>query len=80
MSYTMEDFTRDLFKKHFGQLSLEERQAVLKDLSPVERRALLESLAPEERLAGLSPEQIRQYLEQLTAGRSTAQRKPRRKK
>jgi hypothetical protein len=31
-------------------------------------------------LAGLSPEQIQQYLDQLTAARPAAPRKPRRKK
>ena len=47
-----------------------------KELSSQERRELfLRSLPPEER------EQIRHYLDQLTAGRSTAApRKPRRKK
>jgi hypothetical protein len=41
---------------------------------------MLESLPAEERLAGLSPEQIRQYLDQLNAGRRATPRKPRRKK
>jgi hypothetical protein len=40
----------------------------------------LQSLPPEQRLAGLSPEQIRQHLDRLTAGRKTEARKPRRKK
>ena len=59
MSYTMEDFKRDYVKEHFAQLTPQEREEVLR------------SLPPEERLAGLSPEQIRQYLERLT-GRGTA--------
>jgi len=37
-------------------------------------------LPPEERLAGLSAEQIRQYLDRLTTGRVVPPRKPRRKK
>jgi len=57
MSYTMEDFQREYVKDHFSQLTLEEQKEIL------------ESLPPEQRLAGLSPEQIRQYLDQLTGGR-----------
>jgi hypothetical protein len=59
MSYTMEDFKRDYVKEHFAQLTPQEREEVLR------------SLPAEERLAGLSAEQIRQYLERLTA-RGTA--------
>ncbi len=68
MSYTMEDFKRELTKKYFKKLSPEEQQEVLR------------SLPPENRLAGLSPEQIRRYVDQLTTGRATAVCKPRRKK
>jgi hypothetical protein len=68
MAYTMEDFKRDYIKEHFPQLTQEEQQEVL------------QSLPPEQRLAGLSPEQIRSYLDRLTAGHRTAPRKPRRKK
>jgi hypothetical protein len=68
MPYTMEDFERDYIKEHFPKLTPQEQQEVL------------QSLPLEKRLAGLSPEQIRQYLEQLTAGRPAAPRKPRRKK
>jgi hypothetical protein len=56
MSYTMEDFRRDYVKEHFPQLTPEEQDEVLKRL-PLERR-----------LAGLSPEQILDYLERLNAG------------
>ena len=55
MPYTMEDFQRQYVKEHFGRLT------------PEERREALKSLPPEERLAGLSAEEIRQYLDQLTA-------------
>jgi hypothetical protein len=77
MAFTMEDFNRQYFKEHFLQLTPEEQEEVLRSLSP-ERR--LAGLPPEQRLAGLSAEKIREYLEQLTAGRPTAPRKPRRKK
>src|SRR5438094_362084 len=77
MSFTMEDFNRQYIKEHFPQLTPKEREEVLRALPP-ERR--LAGLPPEQRLAGLSAEQIRQYLDQLSAGRPTAPRKPRRKK
>jgi hypothetical protein len=68
MSFTMEDFRRQFVKEHFPELTLEER------------REVLNSLPPEERLAGLSAEQIRQYLDQLTAGQAPRQPRRRRKK
>jgi hypothetical protein len=40
----------------------------------------LQALPPERRLAGLSPDQIRQYLDKLTAGRAAPPPRPRRKK
>jgi len=63
----MEDFKRDYIKEHFAQLTLQEQEEVLK------------SLPPERRLAGLSAEQIRKYLDRLSARRPAAARKPRRK-
>jgi hypothetical protein len=63
-----------------GSLLPEERQEVLQSLPPEERREVLQSLPLEERLAGLSVEQIQQYLDQLTASRPAQPRKPRRKK
>jgi hypothetical protein len=51
----MEDSQRQYAKEHFA------------DLSPEERRELLQTLPAEERLTGLSVEQIRQYLDRLTA-------------
>jgi hypothetical protein len=92
MAYTMEDFQRDYAKKHFARLTPEERReamgalspeecrTALNALSPEERREAIQALPPEERLAGLSPRQIREYLEQLTAGKPESPRKPRRKK
>jgi len=92
MSYTMEDFLHDYVKEHFPNLTPQEqrealerlpperRREVLQSLPPAERREVLQSLPPAERLAGLSVEQIQQYLDQLTAGRPAQPRKPRRKK
>jgi hypothetical protein len=91
MPYTMQDFRRDYIKEHLPQLTPQERREILQSLPPGERRAVLESLRPEERrevlkslppeerLAGLSAEQIQQYLEQLTAARPAKPRKQRRK-
>jgi hypothetical protein len=88
VSFTMEDFQRQYVKEHFPQLTPEEQEEVLRSLPP-ERR--LAGLPPEERLAGLPPEQrlaglsaeqmeqVRQYLDRLTAGRPAAPRKPRKK-
>jgi hypothetical protein len=92
MSYTMEDFNREYVEEHFPQLTPEERRKILQSLPPEERREILQSLAPgerreilqslppEQRLAGLSAQQIRQYLDQLTAGHSSGSRKPGRKR
>lgn len=68
MTYTMEDFRRDYMKEHLPQLT------------PEEQREILASLPLEQRLAGLSEEQIRQYLERRPTARSTKKRKPRKKK
>jgi hypothetical protein len=68
MSYTMADFKRDYFKEHFPQLTPEERQEVLR------------SLPPEELLAALTADEIRQYLDRLTAARPAEPRRSRRKR
>ena len=80
MSFTMEDFKREYFKEESPKLTPEEQRAVLERLSPERLREVLQSLPPEKRLAGLSQEQIRQYLDQLTGNRPAGPRKPRRKK
>jgi hypothetical protein len=80
MSYTMEDFKRDYVKEHFAQLTPEEQREALQALPPEEQREVLQALPPEKLLGVLSPEQIRQYLDQLTAGKPAGPRKPRRKK
>jgi hypothetical protein len=90
--WTMEDFTRQYVKEHFSQLtpqeqsealqrlSPEHRQEVLRSLPEEERRNVLRSLPPEELLGALSAEQIREYLDRLTAGNPEPPRKSRRKK
>lgn len=89
VSFTMEDFNRQYIKDHFPQLTPEEQIEALQALPPEQRLAglppeqRLAGLLPEQRLAGLSEEQIeqvRQYLDRLTAGRTATPRKPRRKK
>ena len=47
-----------------------------KRLSPEHRREVLQALPPEERLAGLSAEQIRQYLDELIARSPTGAQAP----
>jgi hypothetical protein len=76
MAYTMADFTRDFIKEHLPQLTPEERREVLESLPPQD----LQWLPIEKRLEGLSAEQIREFLDRLTAGRPAELRKPRRKR
>jgi hypothetical protein len=77
MSYTMEDFTRDYMKEHFPELSPKDQEEVLQKLPP---ERLLKVLPVAERLAGLSEQQIRQYLDQMSAGSRQPRGKSRRKK
>ena len=67
MSFTMEDFQRQYVKEHFPKLT------------PKEQQEVIQSLPPEVRLAGLSEEQIRQFLERLSARRPDPPPKRRRK-
>jgi hypothetical protein len=80
MAFTMEDFNRQYIKEHFAQLTPEEQREALQALPPEKQQEVLQALPPERRLAGLSPEQIRQYLDRLTAGKPAGPRKPRRRK
>jgi hypothetical protein len=64
-------------EERLAGLSAEERLA---GLPPEQQEEAMRSLPLERRLAGLSEEQIRQYLDQLTAGRPAPPPKPRRKK
>jgi hypothetical protein len=64
----------------FESLPVREQEDFLQLLPPEKQAELLQSLPPEMRLAGLSAEQIREYLERLTTRRPAAPRKPRRKK
>ena len=57
MPFTMEDFNRQYIKEHFSRLTPEEQAEVLRNLPP------------EQHLAGLSADEIRQYLDRLTAER-----------
>ncbi len=77
MSYTMADFRRDYTKEHFPELSAKDQEEVLQKLPP---ERLREALPVEERLAGLSEEQIREYLDKLATQVPSPRRKPRRKK
>jgi hypothetical protein len=87
--YTMEDFKRQCAKEYFSQLTVQERREALERLSAEDLREVLQSLTaearlaglpPEARLAGLSEEQVRQFLDQLGAGRSARPRASKRKK
>jgi hypothetical protein len=44
MPYTMDDFVRDYIKGHFPRLTRQEREDVLRGLSPQEREELRKSL------------------------------------
>jgi hypothetical protein len=68
MPFTMEDFNRQFVMDRFPELTPEQRQKVLK------------AIPPDERLAGLTEEQIQEYLDRRSAGQSARPRKPRRKK
>jgi hypothetical protein len=80
MPFTMEDFERWYFMEHFPMLTNQELREALARLPVERRRELMESLPPEERLAGLPPEEIQRYLDQLQASSPAKPRKPRRKK
>ena len=90
--YVKEHFARltpEERREVLRSLPAEEQREVLQALPPEKQQEVLQALPPERRLAGLPPEvrlaglsaeQIRQYLDQLTAGRPAQPRKPRRKK
>ena len=86
VSYTMEDFIHDYIKENLPKLTPEEQQDVLQTLPPEARlaglspEARLAGLPPEARLAGLSEAQVRQLLDELTAGRASQPRPPRPKR
>ncbi len=80
VSFTMEDFNRQYIKEHFAQLTPEEQREALQALPPEKQQEVLQALPPERLLGVLSQEQIRQYLDQLTAGKPAGSNKPRRKK
>ncbi len=81
MSYTMEDFRRQVVKDNFAKLTPEEQRELLERLSADQLREVLKSLPVETLVAALSAEQIRQFQQQPPTGdRPTKPRKPPRKK
>ena len=80
MSFTMEDFRREIAQKNFPMLTPEEQREAFEALPPEKQQQVLQALPPERLLGALSTEQIREYLDQPTAGRPAKPRKPRRKK
>jgi hypothetical protein len=80
MSWTMEDFKRDYVKKHFALLTPQEQREALQALPPDKQQEVLQALPPEQRLAGMSAEQIQQYLKQVAPRSAAAPRQPRRQK
>lgn len=78
MAFTWADFERWYIKDHFRVLRPEEQRDALEQLSPEQRRELFQLLPAEERLAGLTAEEIRQYLDQQPTGRRAQPRRPRR--
>ena len=79
MSFTMDDFDHQYVIDGFLRMTTAERVEVFMSLSPAQRREMLQGLPIEERLAGLTVEQIQQYLDRLTRRRPAAVRRPRRK-
>ncbi len=91
VAYTIADFNRDYVKKHFPLLTPEaqeelartlpaafylmERMAPQVLLAGVSPEARLAGLSPEARLAGLSEEEIRQYLDKMTASHKAQSRR-----
>jgi hypothetical protein len=68
VGYTMPDFRRDYIKEHLPELPREDREDVLR------------ALPAEELLAVVPLDEVRRYLDELTAGQEAPSRKPRRKK
>jgi hypothetical protein len=68
MSYTMSDYRRENAKEQ------------LQRLTPEERREALRGLPLEERLAGVSSQEILEYLKRLQSARTPRKIKPRRNK
>ena len=64
MSYTMQDFRREVAREYLQQLTAKERLEVLDQFSP------------EQRLAGLSVDQIKAYLQRLDKKSRAPKKKP----
>lgn len=91
MSFTMEDFKRELFEEHFGEMTPEEKKAWLNTLPPAmlegflkffPSKTLLEGVlkttSPEDLLERLPVEEIREFLDKKTKGVKSTPRKKRR--
>ena len=76
----LERLSPDRLRQVLQALEAQEWRKVLRSLPPEERREVVQTLPPDELLAAFSEEQIRAYLDQLTAGRPARPRKPRRKR
>ena len=68
MSFSMQDFVRQVMIEEIEEMTLAEKAEFLRDV-PLEIR-----------LAGLSVKQIQEYLDEQKASRKTEPRKPRRKR
>jgi|GEM_PF-1928215 len=87
MSYTMADYRFDTAKEYFEELTPEKRRELLGGLTPEKQREVLRGLKPEvlrglsleERFAGLSAEEIAEYLRKLKSKRPSRKGRPRRK-
>jgi hypothetical protein len=80
MPYTMEDFRRKFLKESFPKLSPTEWAKLLQSLPPAELAEILRPLPLEERLAGITEDQIREYLDRRFGKRPAQAHEPRRKK
>ena len=69
--YTMDDYLRDTAERRSREIA-----ETLRVMSPERRERVIQSIPLEERLAGVTPEQIQEYL----ARQPAPPRKPRRKK
>ncbi len=75
MSFTMEDFKQWYLRDNFKYLTPEQQCEALEQLPREQRQALVRTL-----LAAMSPDEIRQCLEEPPAESQPKPRKPRRKK
>lgn len=77
MAFTMEDFQRQYVKDHFERLTPLDVRDLLQSMPHEKRETALRAMTPEQLLTVFSEEELRLYLDKLSAKRPT---KPRRKK